>query len=161
MTTRHRAAALLAALTLAGVAVPGRARSEAGPAGCGSVVVVTMQGAGDYAGRICTVLARAGEDAGLIDVVYVAPASGEGMRMPVNRDAGDAMNCGEAPRGERFVTVRDHPRCGLALWVERYVAHELAHRRWEALHPGEPYGPRWQVEESYADGYADGAGWRW
>lgn len=129
---------------------------------CAPAGVAAIQAAGtaDYTARICAVLARAGDDAGLIDVVYVAPASGAGMRMPVNPEGG-ALSCGEAPRGERFVTVRDHPACGLALWVERYVAHELAHRRWEALHPGEPYGPRWQAEEAYADGYADGAGWRW
>ena len=122
---------------------------------------VTVLGGTDYRDRICAVLTQlpAG-DATLIDVVYVAPADGAGMRMPVNPEGG-ALTCGEAPRGERFVTVRDHPACGLAAWVERYVAHELGHRRWEALHPGEPYGPRWQAEEAYADGYADGGGYRW
>lgn len=121
---------------------------------------VTVLSPADYRDRICAVLARAGADAALVDVVIVAPADGAGMRQPVNPEGG-ALNCGEAPRGERTITVRDHPACGLALWVERYVAHELGHRRWEALYPGEPYGPRWQAEEAYADGYADGTGWRW
>lgn len=140
------------------VLTSGSARARA-PA-CGGVVV-TGPAALVYQSRVCAVLERAGTDAALIDEVYIAPADGAGMLWPVNLAAGGALNCGEAPRAARQVTVRDHPACNLPAFVERFVAHELGHKRWEALNPGEAYGPRWEAEESYADGYADGGGWRW
>lgn len=155
MNARRRIAALaaLAALVPAHPAVSGMGAGAGND--CAGVAV-----SGAYRARVCAVLTRAPEAAALVDAVYVAPASGAGMRMPVNPEGG-AMSCGEAPRGERFVTVRDHPDCGLAANLEHLLAHELAHKRWEQINPGEPYGPRWQAEEAYAEGWADGLGLWW
>lgn len=157
-----RASAVLALATAAALALPATVRAlSTGPPACGPVAI-TGPDAAQWQGRICAVLARAPHERALIDAVYVAPASGAGMVQPQNADApGDPTNCGEAPRGVRQITVRDHPACNLAAHLERYLGHELGHRRWEMLNPGEPYGPRWQAEEGYADGYADGLGYRW
>ncbi len=114
----------------------------------------------EYHDRICAVMARAGDDAALVDAVLVVPADGAGMRQPVNPEGG-ALNCGEAPRGERVITLRDHPACALVLNLAHYAMHELGHKRWEFLNPGEGYGPRWREEEAYAEGYADGSGHPW
>lgn len=151
-------ALVLAAAAGAGLLLPPALRAGTPPR-CGGVAVLG-EAAARYRERLCAVLARAGGDAALVDVVYVAPADGAGMRQPVNPEGG-ALNCGEAPRGERVITLRDHPACALVLNLAHYAMHELGHKRWEFLNPGEGYGPRWREEEAYAEGYADGSGHPW
>ena len=152
---RYKYRTTLALVALAAI-LPYNARAETRPA-CGGITVVTAST--DYRAWVCAFLEGLPPgDRTVIDTVFITEADGAGMLMPTNPETPDnSINCGEAPRGLRHITIRDHPRCGVLFALEWLIAHELGHKRWEALHPGEAYGPRWEEEEAYANGYADAA----
>lgn len=156
---QHRWLFVLVALVCA-CATTAAIRPHTATASAECILSVTGPAAGPHLTRICAALSMAAADLHLIDAVHVAGAGGDGMRWPVNPEANNAINCGEAPRGARVIVVRDHPACLLGLYAEHMVLHELGHKVWEARY-GEPYGPRWQEEEAFAEQYAANHGYAW